>query len=86
MTSAPPGNTVASFTRNDEAPPDFTNLADTVMFELTMLASDKPMMVCVAPDATVSVTVVELADKPMLADAFDLNAIYYPNAIAIAVA
>lgn len=56
------------------------------MFELTMLASDKPMMVCVAPDATVSVTVVGLADKPMLADAFDLNAIYYPNAIAIAVA
>jgi hypothetical protein len=34
----------------------------------------------------VSVIVVGLADKPTLADTLDLNAIFYPRAIAIAVA
>lgn len=51
-----------------------------------VLAKDKPTTVWVAPDTTVSVIVVGLADKPTLADTLDLNAIFYPKAIAIAVA
>ena len=55
-----------------------------VMFELTTFAIDRPMIVAV-PDEIVGVIVEGLPDVPMFAVAFDLNAMCYPNAIAIAV-
>jgi hypothetical protein len=84
--SAPPGRTEASFTRNAELPPLLFSLADTVTFAAVVLASDRPMRVAVAPDATVGVTVDGLPDVPRFAVTCDLNAMCYPNAIAIAIA
>jgi hypothetical protein len=47
---------------------------------------DRPIRVAVFPEATVAVTVVGLPEVPILLDTFDLNAIIYPSAIAIAIA
>jgi hypothetical protein len=56
------------------------------MFALVVLAKDKPMSVAVLPADTVGVTVVGLPDVPMFGVASDLNAMFYPSAIAIAIA
>jgi hypothetical protein len=42
--------------------------------------------VAVVPELTVGVTVVGLPEVPMLADTCDLNAMFYPSAIAMAIA
>jgi hypothetical protein len=57
-----------------------------VMFVAVMLAIDSPINVAVAPADTVSVNVDGLPDVPRLGVTFDLNAISYPRAIAIATA
>lgn len=54
------------------------------MFALVVFAIDKPITVAV-PDEIVGVIVEGLPDVPMFDVAFDLNAICYPSAIAIAV-
>jgi hypothetical protein len=69
---------VASFTRNAEEPPDLFSLAETVMFAAEVLASEKPIMVAVAPVAMVGVTVDGLPDVPMFGVTCDLNAIVFP--------
>ena len=84
--NAPPGNTVASFIRNDELPPDLFNLAETVMADALVLASEKPIQVAVVPLLTVGVTVDGLPTSPRFGVTYDLNAISYPSAIAIAIA
>jgi len=76
MTSAPPGSTVASFTRNAEEPLCLFNFADAVILEPVVLASDNPMMVAVVPAVTVGVIVEGLPDVPMFGVTNDLNAIY----------
>lgn len=87
IANAPPGRIVASLIKNaDTLPTDLFSFADTVMFAAVVLANDRPINVAVEPLETVSVTVDGLADKPRFGVAFDLNAIYYPNAIAIAIA
>jgi hypothetical protein len=62
------------------------SLADTVWLVEVILANESPMIVAVAPDETVGVTVDGLPDVPMLADTADLKAMSYPSAIAIAIA
>jgi hypothetical protein len=75
MASAPPGNTVASFTKKLFDVSALTSFADTVMFAAVVLANDKPINVWVVPELTVAVTVDGLPDVPMFAVTFDLNAI-----------
>ena len=88
MTSAPPGSTVASFTKKAVEASAFVNFAETVMAVATMLARDNPMTVAVVPELTVGVMVDGLPDVPMFAVTFDLKAmmIPYPRAMAIAMA
>jgi hypothetical protein len=56
------------------------------MFAPVVFASDKPINVAVLPEETVGVTVEGLPDVPMFGVASDLNAMFYPSAIAIAIA
>jgi hypothetical protein len=88
MASAPPGNTVASFTKNAFDVSALTSFADTVMFAEVVLANDKPTSVWVVFELTVAETVEGLPDVPMFAVTFDLNAMVfpYPRAIANAIA
>ena len=86
MTIAPPGNTVASFTKNAVEASALTSFAEMVTLVLTMLASDNPMTVAVVPLDTVGVIVDGLPEVPMLAVTFDLKAMIYPRAMAIAIA
>jgi len=61
-------------------------LQDTVWLVDVMLAKESPIIVNVVPELTVGVTVDGLPEVPMLADTSDANAMFYPNAIAIAIA
>ena len=83
IASAPPGRTVASFTKKADVPPDLLIFADAVIDEAVVLEIDRPINVAVAPEETVSVTVDGLPDVPRFGVALDLNAMYHPRAIAI---
>jgi hypothetical protein len=78
MASAPPGNTVASFTKKPLDASALTSFADTVMFAAVVFANERPIRVAVLPELTVAVIVEGLPDVPMFAVTFDLNAMMFP--------